>query len=172
MQEYEGCAHRGDQFSEIQWIRTNPVVMVVWGAALLIWYGFYLQIVAGIPFGSNPAPDWLMWVLLVVFGIGLPVFFLLLRLEVLVGGGRLSYRMYPVHLKFRDISCREIAAAEAVTYRPLREYGGWGLRRGRGGYAYTVSGGRGVRITLADGTSLLIGSQRAEVLAAALHSCM
>ena len=157
-------------FSEVQWFRTNVVVMVVWGAALLVWYGFYLQIVAGMPFGTNPAPDWMMWVFLAAFGVGLPVFFFLLRLEVMVVECRLSYRMYPVHLRFREVPCREIALAESVTYRPLRDYGGWGIRRGKGGPAYTVSGNRGVRISLLDGTSLLIGSQRADALAAALHS--
>ena len=159
-------------FSEVQRFRANPVVMVVWAAALLVWYGFYLQIVAGIPFGTNPAPDWMMWVILAAFGVGLPALFLLLRLEVRVGGGRLSYRMYPVHLQFREVPCREIAAAEAVIYRPVREYGGWGLRRGKGGPACMVSGNRGVRISLADGSSLLIGSQRADECVAALHSCM
>ena len=159
-------------FSEVQWFRTRGLVLVVWAAALLVWYGFYLQIVAGVPFGTNPGPDWLMWVLLVAFGIGMPVFFLLLRLEVRVGDGCLSYRVYPVHLLFRDVSCREIVAAEAVSYRPLREYGGWGIRRGRGGAAYTVSGNRGVRISLSDGTSLLIGSRRADELAAALSCCI
>jgi len=159
-------------FSEVQWFRANPVVIVVWGAALLIWWGFFRQIIEGVPFGSNPAPDWLMWVILAAFGICMPALFLALRLEVRVGDGRLSYRVYPVHLQFREVSCREITMAESVIYRPVREYGGWGFRRGRGDYAYTVSGNRGVRISLVDGSSKLIGSQRANELAAALHSCM
>lgn len=159
-------------FSEVQWFRANPVVTVVWGAALLVWYGWYLQIVAGIPFGTHPAPDWMMWVILAVFGICMPALFLLLRLEVRVGGGRLSYRVYPVHLQFREVACHEIAEVESVTYRPVREYGGWGIRRGRHGPAVTVSGNRGVRIALLDGSSRLIGSQRADELAAALYSCM
>lgn len=162
----------GDLFSEVQWFRTNPLVVVVWAAALLIWYGFYIQIVAGVPFGTNPAPDWVMWVLLVAFGMCLPALFLLLRLEVRVGGGSLSYRLYPVHLHVRDVPCRNIATAEAVTCRPVREYGGWGIRHGKGGPAYTVSGNRGVRISLEGDSSLFIGSQRADECAAALHSCM
>ncbi|WFN33782.1 DUF6141 family protein [Methanogenium sp. S4BF] len=162
----------GDIFSEVQWFRTAMLVMVVWAAALLVWYGFYLQIVAGIPFGGNPGPDWLMWVLLAAFGIGMPVFFLLLRLEVRVGGGRLSYRVYPVHLQFRDVNCLGIAAAESVSYRPLRDYGGWGIRWGKRGAAYMVSGNRGVCVSLSDGTSFLIGSQRADELAAALSCCI
>ncbi len=162
----------GDIFSEAQWFRTNMFVMVVWPIALLVWYGFYLQIIAGIPFGTNPGPDWLMWVIFAAVGIGMPIFFLLLRLEVKVGGGCLSYRMYPLHLQFRDVGCYEIAAVEEVSYQPLREYGGWGIRRGKKGRAYTVSGNRGVCISLSDGTSFLIGSRRADEFAAALSVCM
>ena len=112
-----------------------------------------------------------MWVLLAAFGIGMPVFFLLLRLEVRVGGGCLSYRMYPLHLQFRDVDCHGIASAESVSYRPLRDMAA-GHPVGEEGTAYTVSGNRGVRISLSDGTSFLLGSQRADELAAALSGCI
>ncbi len=98
---------------------------------------FIFRLLQGVPFGSNPGPDWMMWVLL-VFGIGMPALPLLLRLEVEVRGDRLSYRMYLIHLQFRNVACHEIAAAEATSYRPLWVYGGWGIRRGKTGPAYTV----------------------------------
>ncbi|MBW8868301.1 MAG: hypothetical protein JF610_13410, partial [Acidobacteria bacterium] len=44
----------------------------------------------------------------------------------------------------------------------------WGLRFGRRGRAYSISGNRGVELTLADGRRVMIGSQRADELAAAL----
>ena len=167
-----GGVRDGDLFLEVQWFRTQGLVIIVWVIALLVWYGFYLQIITGTPFGSNPGSDLVMWIIMAAFGIGLPAFFLLLRLEVIVGSGRLSYRMYPVHLQFREVSCREMRLAEAVFYRPLRDYGGWGVRRGREGPAYMVSGNRGVRISLADGTSLLIGSGRADEFAGVLSGCI
>jgi hypothetical protein len=55
------------------------------------------------------------------------------------------------------------------TYRPIRDYGGWGIRYGRGGKAYNVSGNRGVMLELSDGQKLLIGSQRPEELANAIN---
>jgi hypothetical protein len=69
----------------------------------------------------------------------------------------------------REIPLAEIRGFEAVTYNPLRDYGGWGIRYGwRGGMAYNVSGRRGVQLELADGARLLVGSQRAEELARAI----
>jgi hypothetical protein len=53
-----------------------------------------------------------------------------------------------------------------VQYRPIADHGGWGIRSGRDGErALTARGNRGVRLVLADGTRLLIGSQRPEELA-------
>jgi hypothetical protein len=64
----------------------------------------------------------------------------------------------------RHIPFTGIREAEAVTYRPIVDYGGWGIRRGANGWAYNVSGNRGVRIQFRDGSHFLIGSQRAEEL--------
>ena len=37
------------------------------------WWGFYQQIVLGKPWGDRPAPDWMMVLIWLCFGIGLPV---------------------------------------------------------------------------------------------------
>ncbi|NVL91956.1 MAG: hypothetical protein HWN71_02845 [Desulfobacterales bacterium] len=55
-----------------------------------------------------------------------------------------------------------------MTYNPLKDYGGWGIRYGRGGRAYNVSGNRGVYLELSNGKSLLIGSLQPEELARAI----
>lgn len=74
-----------------------------------------------------------------------------------------------VPFRTREVRYADIRRCEAVTYRPIREYGGWGIRwGGPGKWAYNVSGNRGVLLSLADGSTLLIGSQRADELAAAI----
>ncbi len=73
----------------------------------------------------------------------------------------------------RAISLADIRSVEAVTYRPLVDCGGWGIRRGRGGEkVLNARGNRGVRLTLIDGSKLLIGSQKPEELAGALQRAM
>ncbi len=92
--------------------------------------------------------------------------FYFLRLTVRVDDAlRIAFRPF---LK-RVIPFEEIESAEAVTYRPLREYGGWGIRCGKKGRAYTVSGKEGVQLTLNGGKGLLLGSRRSEELARALQ---
>jgi hypothetical protein len=68
----------------------------------------------------------------------------------------------------RHIPRGEIARAESVTYSPLGEYGGWGIRGWGDDAALNARGDRGVRLLLAGGKRLLIGSQRPDELAAVL----
>ena len=70
----------------------------------------------------------------------------------------------------KHIPVGAIQRVEAVTYRPIRDYGGWGIRMGANGWAYNISGNRGVRLRFADGRDFLIGSQRAEELALAIEA--
>ena len=90
-----------------------------------------------------------------------------LRLDIEVGGDVLHVRMRP--FVRRTLSLDEIASFEARSYRPICEYGGWGIRWGPSGRAYNLRGNRGVQLTLADGGRLLLGSQRADELAAAIE---
>jgi hypothetical protein len=91
---------------------------------------------------------------------------LFLELRVTVQDAGVRIRMLP--FANRTIAPAQIARWEARTYRPIREYGGWGVRFGPRGRAYNVSGTRGVELTLANGKRVLIGSQRSDDLAAAI----
>jgi hypothetical protein len=99
-----------------------------------------------------------------VLGVGL---FYFLELSVTVYVDRIGIRFTPLFRK--SIALSDVRRCVTRSYRPLLDYGGWGIRRGRRGWAYTVSGKWGVDLVLADGRSLLIGSQRAEELSAAIR---
>jgi len=159
-------------YSEEQRFRQIWILLLVGFIALLAWYSFLLQIVIGEPFGTNPAPDILVIILFVIFGFLFPVWFIVMRLEVQVTRTDLRFRMFPLHLQWRKLPLATIVKAETVTYRPILEYGGWGIRIGRKGWAYNVSGNRGVQVTLEGGRSFLLGSLQPERLATAIQSGM
>ena len=71
-------------FREEQRFRQPWIWMLILFIVALQWWGFIQQIVLGQPWGNRPAPDWMMVLLWLVFGIGLPLFFLYLRLVVTV----------------------------------------------------------------------------------------
>ena len=63
-------------------------------------------------------------------------------------------------------------SCEPRVYRPVLEYGGWGVRYtpfGRG-WAYNVSGNRGVQLVMSSGRRALVGSQRPDDLAGAINA--
>ena len=81
---------------------------------------------------------------------------------------RVWFGFVPTYRRFIGIS--EIQKIEVVSYRPIRDYGGWGVRSGRDGErVLNARGNRGVRLDLSDGSRILIGSQRPEVLAVAIE---
>lgn len=102
--------------------------------------------------------------LLVIIGVAGLMY--TLKLSVRLDNDHLHIRFWP--LVKRDIPLEEMVQWEARTYRPIMEYGGWGIRCSWKGMAYNVSGNRGVQLRLATGKRILIGSQRAEELAEAI----
>lgn len=153
-------------FVESQRFRQWWLIALILGIAGLMWYCFVVQILLGTPVGTRPAPDGVVWLLTVLFGVGFPVLFLLITMRTEVGDGWLTIRFRP--FMRRRIRLADITAAAAVTYHPIMDYGGWGVRWSFAGWCYSVAGSRGVRITLADGRVVMIGSQRAEELAEAI----
>ena len=147
------------------WFILSPAVIVAW-------YGFVQQIVFGMPFGDKPGPDALVWVVWIGIGILLPVFMWKAGLVIEVKNGALHYRWRP--FVKRALPGREIASVEARDHRPVREYGGWGIRYGgpERGWAYSVSGNKGVFVTCVDGTCFLLGTDRPEELVRAVESIM
>jgi len=155
-------------FSESQRFTQWWVWVIVLGVAALNWWGFIEQILLSKPFGDNPAPDWMLLLFTALFGIGLPWLMAACRLETAVTPEGVIVRFVPFHLRPRIIPHQGIREFAARRYNPLLEYGGWGLRMGRGGQALNASGNEGVQLVFANGRRLLIGSQRAGEFAAAI----
>ena len=61
--------------------------------------------------------------------------FVVANLQTTVRPDGLYIRFYPFHLSQRKIPLEKVVSFRALTYRPIRDYGGWGLRFGKGGRA-------------------------------------
>jgi len=104
---------------------------------------------------------------IMLFTLGFTYLFYSLKLITEVRNDGLYIRFFP--LSHRIIPFENIKYCEVRTYRPIKEYGGWGIRYGRKGKAYNVSGNRGVQLKLSEGKPLLIGSQKPEELARTIN---
>ena len=155
-------------FREVQHFRQVWLWILLIGLSLVSFYGFIQQLILGEPFGSNPAPDAALVVIMIVVGLGFPAFFYVLNLTTEVRSDGLYVRFFPLHKSFRRIAFEGLRGYELRAYSPIREYGGWGIRFGSRGMAYNVAGDRGVQLEFLNGRRLLIGSQRPEELIEAL----
>jgi len=60
-------------------------------------------------------------------------------------------RFLPFHVMgYKAYLFADIAEAHARAFRPIIEYGGWGIKYGNGGMSYSVSGKEGFKIVLKD----------------------
>jgi len=163
--------------SEVQWFRKTTWLYVV----ILIWlfmvsisvYGLYSQLVLDIPFGTNPMSDEVL-LISTFFSVLLPTLLLILffigRLEINIASDGLYYRYIPFINKYRHIKPVDIKQSETRKYKPIREFGGWGVR-----YSlkykincYNVRGNLGLYIELHNGKKILLGSQNPHELKIAL----
>lgn len=125
--------------------------------------GVLQQLFLGQSFGNNPMSN---------TGLGLMLVFMFLinlllynfKLETVITEDGIYVKLFPIHFKFRFIDWNIINKSYTRKYKPLLEFGGWGLRYGFGGTAYNVSGNEGLQLEYNGNSHLLIGTHRAEEL--------
>jgi len=149
------------------WILLIFLMLIV---VAIFGYGLIQQLIFDIPWGDRPVPNEVLLItslLIIVFSFAMIYLFYSLRLDTEVREKGLYIRFYPLPGKLIPYS--SIQTCVARTYKPLSEYGGWGIKYGRSGWAYNIIGNRGVQLELEDGKRILIGSQRAEQLMQAIN---
>jgi hypothetical protein len=151
-------------FHEVQALRQwhGRMVLALPPAALL--FIAVRQIVFRQPWGHPPMTNGSV-VFLTVLLVAVYFRLITVRLVTDLGPSELSVGLKGLW-RSRRIPLLTIRAAKAVSYDSAAEYGGYGIRSGARGMAYIASGNRGVELELSEGPKLLVGSQRAEELAA------
>lgn len=156
-------------YREVQHFRQLWLWILLLCIALTAIWGMVQQLFLGKPFGNNPAPDVILIIIVIIFGFGFPYLFYKINLTTEVHSDGIYYRFFPFHLSFHKIGLEDLAEYEVQTYNALKDYGGWGIRYGRKGKGYNVSGNCGVQLELSNGDRLLFGSQKAEEFTKAIN---
>ena len=103
------------KFREVQRPQQIWVWILVLGIAIMMWYGFIQQIIFGIPFGDKPAPNMMMVILWIMFGIAFPIIMLgMIQLITEVRDDGLYIRFMPFH-----IECRKFLFKDIQHYEPI-----------------------------------------------------
>jgi hypothetical protein len=144
----------------------------IWLPLLLVvsyaFYGIARQLLTGEKFGDKPPSDGGVIILACILLLVLALF-RFMKLETIITEEGIYVQLFPFHLRHRFISWERIRKCSVRSYKPLMEYGGWGLRYGLGGWAYNVAGNIGLQIEYDSNKRLLIGTQKPKELVVALE---
>lgn len=134
----------------------------LWAEGLLVLIGVLTPALA-VTLEREP---WSPWLLVIPASLFL-VWVFLFRMVTEVDSEKLivSFGWIPTYR--RTFPLGDIQSAHKVKYRPIQEYGGWGIR-GIPVQCLSAQGDEGVQLQLSNGRKMLIGSQQATKLQAAL----
>ena len=144
-------------FYEIQQFRQ----IWIWLIILIIVIVLYIPIISGVL-------NIFLSIIFFLFGFGLIWLFYSIKLvtEVKEAGIQIIFTPFTNFI----IPFNEIKDFDIREYRPILEYGGWGIRFNSTGKAYTVSGKIGLQVELLNGEKILIGTENSDKLLKSLDS--
>ncbi|MFK7883952.1 MAG: hypothetical protein AB8F26_07205 [Phycisphaerales bacterium] len=124
-------------------------------------------ILLAVGYQSPPRDQLILLSLWVVLGLVLPALFLTWRLVTEVTPTHVRARF--VGLPSWRIPLDQVEVAEPIKVDPIRDFGGWGIRRSKAfGKVLNVSGNHAVRVTLTNGKIRTLGTRYPEELAGAI----
>ncbi len=142
-----------------------------WWVHPLIWLTLLVAVLpllelakGNVGIGEGAMPGWEA-ALLLSLGLGLPlaIYSLMGQLRTRVTTAGIEIRWGFAEVIKKTIPMKEIVRAEAVTYSPIGDFGGWGIRvGGKKKKAWTVRGNRAILLHLTDGTRFYLGSDQPE----------
>lgn len=176
-------------FKEEQSLSSSPQMWIMYLTFLvsvgITGYGLYQQLLLEKPWGNHPTSNTHMEIVFaaILIFMGALVFFMhRLKLLTQIDETSISIRFAPLQRKPRVITKEEISRYEIRKYRPIIEYGGWGLRTRRDsiisyrrrhfGIAYNVKGNMGLQLYLTNGKKILIGTQNPTGIERAMKKLM
>jgi hypothetical protein len=104
--------------------------------------------------------DRIGYILTILFYVLICVVLLATKLETSITSSKITVQFKPFQRKPISYALEDIATWKVRKYRPIAEYGGWGIRFGlKGKRAYSIAGRYGIDLKLKNGKIVLIGTQ-------------
>ncbi|KPK85551.1 MAG: hypothetical protein AMS27_06995 [Bacteroides sp. SM23_62_1] len=172
----EKLLFREEQKFSKQWIWL--MLLLVFAVSVVpLWYGLIYQVTTGQSWGDKPIGNGVLALLaslVTLLMTGILVLFKNIHLQVEIRRNEICFRYPPFIRRWRRIASTDIERYEVGKYRPVAEYGGWGVRQGskKHGKAYNLTGNIGLKLFLKNGEIILLGSQRAQAVSYAMKKLM
>jgi hypothetical protein len=145
------------------------MILLMGGVSIMVYYGSVSQWVTGVPFGDKPLSDLgLLFPVILISVVNLGMF--AGGLSTKIDGEGIKVKFTPFIWKEKMYRWDDLAEVKVREYRPLAEYGGWGVRGFGKNRALNVSGKTGLQLVLKDGSKMLIGTQQSKAMEEFLQS--
>lgn len=120
---------------------------------------------------QNSDPTEMAMAIAAIFGIVGLTFLLLMniRLDSRIDEVGIHYRFIPFINKWRTIPKSQIRSIEVISYSPISDFGGWGIKGNRTTKAYSIIGDKGLSILAGEKKKIMIGTQKDAELKAFLN---
>ncbi|MCS5490430.1 hypothetical protein [Algoriphagus limi] len=120
---------------------------------------------------SKTDPNEIALATAIIIGVVGLTFFLLMniRLDSRIDEIGIHYRYVPFINKWRTIPRSQIRNIEVISYSPITDFGGWGIKGNRSTKAYSIIGDKGMSIITDEKKKIMIGTQKAGELKAFLE---
>ena len=150
------------QFEENQRFKELAIYILLGLLQILFLWGFIRQVLFNKPWGTRPASD----LALIIINMGMFLFiilFFLFNLKTIITEQYISFRFYPLQIKMRIIYWEQVESVSVIKYDGMKEYWGFGLKYMPGkGWCYTMPGHFGLKLTLTNKKTILIGTHLPE----------
>ncbi|MFZ4741876.1 MAG: hypothetical protein ACOYLE_12005 [Bacteroidales bacterium] len=152
-------------YAEEQKVNNRWLWLLLATITIVFLYGFAEQLILKHPQATNSASNWAMFFIgLLSFGALYLIYSIKFSFQIDEEG--IKYRFSPFHITERIIQWDDITTLYVRKYKPIAEYGGWGIRTlsFKKNIAYNISGNYGLQIELKNGKKILFGTQNPEEL--------
>ena len=114
--------------------------------------------------GKKENPSMSDYLIPAITFILISVLLMLIKLKTRIDEEGIHVQFFPFHLSTKTFPWNDIYSAQATTYNPIGDYGGWGYRVSfrKKGKAFTISGNLGIKIVTGDGKIRMIGTKKAD----------
>jgi hypothetical protein len=130
---------------------------------IVFWGTMILALVALATSGDEPHNERVLGAIILAV-VGVVIHWMLAGLTVRLYRDDMEMSLGRVPLIRKRVRYEDILDLQSVTYRPLMEFGGWGVRFRGQKKAWTARGNHAVVLHLSDGTQLYVGSDHAHRL--------
>ncbi len=127
----------------------------------ILLYFMYEWYIAGNAVDKVSSSDYAAQIAVILMLVLVVALLFLLGLKTTIDENGIQYQFRPFHRGKKTISWKEMDKCYTRKYKPILEYGGWGIKPvpKSNDMAYNVKGNMGIQIHLKNGKKILIGTQ-------------